>query len=142
MRSDGEATPTEGDSAVFETANAFISLVDGILIVRTKTNQGTEESFAEGLDVIGRLVGGIPRPALWDVRAWRGATPEAWGYLIPRIAHLVNAVAMLVPANENYRVGPFPDAINRLLVPFRVFTDEREGLEYLSDFTHPSRSQP
>ena len=129
------ATPTEDDSSVVETSNGYLSLASGILIIRTKANQGTEASFAEALDVIGRLGEGVPRPALWDVRAWQGATPDAWGYLIPRIARLVSAVAMIVRADRDQRVGPFPAAIDRLLIPFRIFIDEQKGLEFLRDFT-------
>lgn len=129
------ATPTEDDSPMIETANGYLSLAGGILIIRTKANQGTEASFAEALDAIGRLGDGVPRPALWDVRAWQGATPEAWGYLIPRIARLVSAVAMIVRADRDQRVGPFPAAIDRLLIPFRIFIDEQKALEFLRDFT-------
>ncbi len=139
-RSDGP-TPIEGDSPVFETSNGYVSLAGGILILRAKGGQSTVPSFTEALDVIGRVGGGVPRPALWDVRLWRGVTPEAWGYLTPRIARLISVVAMLVSPDQHHLVGPFPDVIDRLLVPFRVFTDRQEAMEYLNAFVLPRHAE-
>ena len=77
------------------------------------------------------------RPALWDVRGMARPRPGAWTVLIERIAELITAVAILMDPDEN-NVGPWPDAIDSLLIPVRVFTTEDEAIDWLTTFVDKS----
>jgi hypothetical protein len=53
----------------------------------------------------------------------------------------VSAGAILVEAAGRADLGGFPEAVNRLMVPFDVFTDEAEAMAFLVRFL-PSVEEP
>jgi hypothetical protein len=46
----------------------------------------------------------------------------------------ISAGAILVEAAGRADLGGFPEAVNRLMVPFAVFTDEAEAEAFLTHF--------
>ncbi len=123
-------TPPEG---AIETTNGYVWLEDGIVFVRSKNRLGNPETFKESIAAITSLVGDTPRPTLWDAREWLGASPTAWGQLVSVIGSLVTAAAMVVRPDSQV-VGPFPEAIDRLIVPYKVFTTTEAALGFLRPF--------
>jgi len=117
-----------------ETGTATIWLEDGIIFERFKGAPATSESTTKVFDVIRDLCEGSPRPFLLDARIWWGGAQEAWGTAVKELTSTFSAVAMLVEPEVAAKIGPFPDSINRLLIPFQVFTDEAEALAFVRSF--------
>jgi hypothetical protein len=124
------------DDAV-ETTQGTIWLEDGILIERMKDVLSTVETVSETFDVFLELGGGLRRPFLFDVRNWQGATPGAWSLAVEKTESTFVAVALLVDAESKVNVGPMPEAVDRLMIPARYFTDEDEALVFLRRFRDP-----
>jgi len=121
------------DDAI-EITQGTIWLQDGILIERTKDVHSTIEMVAETFDVFRDLGGGSRRPFLFDVRNWQGGELKAWNLAIEQTLSTLSAVAVLVDPDSASVAGPFPEAVNRMLIPVRFFTNEEEALAFLRGF--------
>jgi len=69
-----------------------------------------------------------------DARKWPGSDAAAWAAAIENIESTLTAIAMLITPETVAQAGPFPDVIDRLMIPLRVFTDETEALAFLQGF--------
>ena len=125
------------DDAI-ETITATVWFEDGIIINRAEGVASTPESVAEAFGVYHDLTEGTPHPLLFDARKWPGGDPDAWAAAITKFESTVNAIAMLVGPDSPAYTGTFPPIIDRLLIPFRIFTDEAEALAFL----HSYRPEP
>jgi hypothetical protein len=114
------------------TTAASVWMDDGILHIESNGRPSTRESVSETLDAVRSIIGGAPKPVLFDARRWPKGDPEAWIAVIQRMQESFSAVAMLLDANSPGDVGEYPTVIDRLLIPFRVFTDEAEALASLN----------
>ena len=121
------------DDAI-ETTTAFIWIDDGIIFEQANGVPSTSESVNEVFAAMRATSGGVPRPLLFDARKWPGGDVRGWPTAVTNLASSLTAFAMLIDPGSPVGVGPFPDAINRLLIPFRVFTGEAEALAYLRGF--------
>ena len=121
------------DDAV-ETATSFYWVYDGILYVRNKGIRSTGDTVIDSRTAIRDLMDGAPLPMLNDLRGWPGTDPEGWTTFVQNIASVSSAVAFVVDAESSARLGPWPEAMNRLLIPFQVFTEEAEALAFLQGF--------
>ena len=122
------------DDAI-ETTSMTVWIDDGIVCFRSRGVPSTRETVIETLGVVGDLVGGAPKPVLFDARAWPSADPQSWSTFISKAEGLFSAAAVIVGSESLDQLGGFPDVIDRLLVPFKVFTDEAEALAFLRDAT-------
>ena len=119
------------DDAI-ETTTSVIWIDDGIIRIRSIADApSTAETVAEMFAVIRELTDGVPMPVLDNVRNWPGADHGAWSTFVSDALSLFSAIAWVVDAESSARLGAFPEVIDRLLVPFRVFTDEAEALAFL-----------
>ncbi len=124
-----------------ETAEGTIWHRDGILIQRTKDVLSSVETVAETFDVFHDLGGGSPRPFLFDIRVWQGATPAAWDMAVRNIESTFTAVALLIDPESPTTAGPIPEVVGRLLVPVGFFTDEEEALAFVRGFLNAASKQ-
>ena len=109
---------------------------DGIVIGRDINTDvyRTEAVTKATLDVLAELSGPEKRPALWDPRAFDRMHPEGWLVLIERLPDLINALAILVDDAVLPFLGTFPEHMDSLLFPVRLFRDEEEAIEWLRGF--------
>lgn len=119
---------------VIETEATTVKLDDGILMIRSKGVFSTQNSIESTLDAASRIMGPNRHPLLFDAREWPGGDPEGWVTVISRIGTLFSAAAMLVDARASAGVGPFPQTIDRLVIPFMTFTDYTEAVTFLDTF--------
>ena len=117
-----------------EVTQGTVWVEDGIVIARTRGVPGTRETVSEAFDVFRGLAGGVPAPLLFDARKWPGDDPAAWDTAVTNLESAFSAVAMLVDPESSAEVGPFPEVIHRLLIPFRIFTDEAEAMVFLRGY--------
>ena len=61
-----------------------------------------------------------------------------WAAAITKFEWPVTAVAMLVGPETSEHADTFPAVIDRLLIPFRVFTAESEALAFLGAYVGPA----
>lgn len=119
------------DNAI-ETTTSFVWVDDGIIHLQsTKGVPSTAETVADTFTAIQGLTNGVPKPVLDDVRGWPGADHGAWGAFVSNALSLFSAIAWIADAESAPQLGAFPETIDRLLVPFAIFTDEAEALRFL-----------
>ncbi len=106
-------------------------LDDDILHVEAKGVASTRESAMEMFDSVNDLLGGTPKPVLFDARKWPSGDPAMWATVITRLQRTFTAVAMLLDPQSPAEVGDYPSIIDRSLIPFKTFTDETEALSFL-----------
>jgi hypothetical protein len=118
------------------TATVFVD-AHGLLNIVNNGNQSTEdtvrETFAAARSLLDR-----PAPTLFDVRDWPRAGAGFWVTFIDLLPTTVSAGAILVGPEGRDDLGGFPEAVNRLMVPFDVFADEDEAKTFLIRFLPPS----
>ena len=117
----------------------FILTDDGIVVGRA-VNQHvprTAQNVSDALDQLEHLIGSEPRPGLWDPRAVDRFPPEAWRAMITRLDGSLVALAILIDERGADAFGAFPDAIDALMMPVRVFRDETEAMTWLRQFADP-----
>jgi hypothetical protein len=108
-------------------------------IVRTKMQPGVFElDIGDARDVIqavGSLCGGVPRPALVDLRELRSMSRDCRRYFAgPETARVEAAVALLVISPVARAIGNFFMGLNKPLVPTRLFTSEADAVAWLREF--------
>ncbi len=109
---------------------------DGIVIGRDVNTdvQRTAAVTNATLDVLAELSGPEKRPALWDPRAFDRMYPEGWLVLIERLPEMITALAILVDDDVEPFLGTFPQHMDSLLFPVRLFRDEDKAIEWLQGF--------
>jgi len=110
---------------------------DGIVIHRANNERRTRESVSELFGVMRGLFDGVPGPVLFDARKSPGTDADGWQAAITNLESTASKVAMLIDPEPSSEVGPYPDVIDRLLIPLKVFTDETEALAFLRADTGP-----
>ena len=114
-----------------ETSAATLWVDENILHIRSKGVVSTRDTVVETFEAVGTLTKGSPLPALCDVRMWASGDSESWLGFISAAPSSFTAVAVLVDPDRPPEMAGYPDAIDRLLMPFRMFTDEAEALAFL-----------
>jgi len=119
------------DDAIAIT-EGIVWLENGVIFVQTNGVSGTRESAIESFGVLRDLLDGELGLLLFDARKWPGGTVAAWTTGLGALKPHFTAVAMLIdPENPP---GPSPMFLDRLPIPFQVFTDEAESLAFLREF--------
>ena len=110
---------------------------DGILRLRMKPDV-FELDLADAEEVIravGEVGGGVPRPALVDLRTLRSMSRDCRKYFAgPQTARVQSAAGLLVVSPIARAIGNFFMGLNKPLIPTRLFTSETEALVWLRDF--------
>lgn len=122
---------------VFESDYSHYAIHDdGIATATPRKPQHprTPELMMQALDDLERFLAGTPRPILWDPRTVVPLPPGAWRAIIERLETIVVALAILVDDEQEHGLGSFPAAIDTLLLPVRLFTDEAEARTWLVQF--------
>lgn len=119
------------------TPNTVVSLADDIVVVEVLGPVSTGASVAETLDAIRRVSRGRSLPILMDARTWQRGEPAAWSTVVDRLGGVASAAAMLIDPASPPTTGPFPDLIDRWIIPFRLFTDRDEALAFLRSAGSP-----
>ena len=116
-----------------ESTTSVVWIDAGIVYSRMKGTPRTVDSVLETFAVIRDLIDGVPMPVLFDLRKRLASERDKWDTFIEHALSLFTAVAFVVDPESSPRIGGYPEAINRLLIPFGVFTDEAEALAFLRD---------
>ena len=128
------------DDAI-ETRAATIWVEDGILISRSTGVPATTADIMETVGVVRDLTKGSRLPSLFDARKWPGpGSYEGQVASVRNVADSFTAMAMLIDAESPPPEGHVREAVDRLMFPFRLFTDEAEALAFLQGFL--PREQP
>lgn len=122
---------------VITTTAASVYIDDqGLLhIVSNGTSSNKEtvnETFAAARTLIEQ-----PIPTLFDARTWPIGGSDFWVAFIDALPSVVSAGAILIDPGTSSALGGFPKAVNRLMVPFEVFTSDVEAVEFLLRFVQP-----
>jgi hypothetical protein len=117
-----------------ETPGTTVSLVGGIIRIRSKGIESTPETLDATFDAVSRLTDREPHPVLADVRSGLSWETATWSTFITRAASAFTAIAVVTNAEGGPDPGPFQDTIEKMLMPFRMFTDEAGALEFLEAF--------
>jgi len=125
-------------SEVIHTTAATVFVDDhGLLNIVSNGTQSTEDTVRETFTAARSLLD-RPNPTLFDVRDWPRAGAGFWAAFIDLLPATVSAGAILIGPEGRTDLGGFPEAVNRLLVPFDVFNDEEEAKAFLMRFLRPS----
>lgn len=98
----------------------------------------TLDLMTEALDDLEAFLEEKPRPVLWDPRAVVPLRPGVWRVIIERLEKIAVGLAILVEDMDDHGLGSFPVAIDSLLLPVRLFTDENEARSWLQQFVGPA----
>ncbi|MGH8912995.1 MAG: hypothetical protein ACRDZM_00575 [Acidimicrobiia bacterium] len=97
------------------------------------TDRTVKETFAAARTLTIR-----PMPTLFDARQWPIGGSDFWVTFIDELPSVVSAGAILVDPDDEAALGGFPRAVNRLMVPFEVFTEQDAAVVFLRQFAnHP-----
>lgn len=106
---------------------------DGIVRVRADREISTGASVNETLEAVRSLIGDSRHPVLFDATAWRGGDPGAWQVVAARLDTHFSAAAVLIDPDNPPALGAFPDMLDRLMIPFRVFDSASAAVSFLTD---------
>ena len=119
----------------FSTVLHFTMRDDGIVWAESQPGiEPTEQLLQEAEAACRILRRDKMAPALWDIRRLTKPKPDAWLGFIKGAPDNLTAVAVLGDPDHIELLGSFPAIINKLQLPFRLFTDETSALEWLLDF--------
>ena len=107
---------------------------DGIVHYVSIGVSSTADTVMEGLTAVGQLTDGKPSPILFDSRGWPSGDPASWVQYINMIEMVCSAAAVVVDAESASALGAFPARIDELVIPFQVFYDEDEALEFVRSY--------
>jgi hypothetical protein len=117
-----------------ETLATHVTLTGGILHVVSKGVVSTDESVTATIEAATRLAGGRRHPVLFDARIWPGGDPRGWLAVINQMRAVFSAGSMIVDPPMLESLSELFDPLGRLLIPFRVFTNQDEALAFLEPF--------
>jgi hypothetical protein len=109
----------------------------GLLHIVANGTPSTEETVKETF-AAARSLAAHPIPTLFDARKWPIGGPDFWVAFIDALPSVVGAGAILIETDASAELGGFPRAVNRLMVPFEVFTSEEEAVAFLLRYVHLS----
>ncbi len=116
---------------IVDTPSATLELVDGILHIRSKGVETTRASLTETFSAAMELSDGRRIAVQFDARVWPGSALDGWVHRISNLMENFTAVAMIIDPANPPDTGERLDPIDRLMIPFRVFTNEAEAAAFL-----------
>ncbi|HEY4606870.1 MAG TPA: hypothetical protein VIH55_04400 [Acidimicrobiia bacterium] len=121
-------------SEAIESTAASVFMDDrGLLHIVSNGTPSTKTTVRETFGAA-RTLTEHPVPTLFDARRWPVGGSDFWVAFIDVLPSVVSAGAILIEPDEVAGLGGFPRAVNRLMVPFEVFTEEDEAIAFLVPF--------
>jgi len=128
-------------SEVIETTGSTVFVDDhGLLNIVSNGKHSTADSARETFTAARSLIE-RPVPTLFDARLWPRPGSGFWVTFIDLLPSTVSAGAILISPGSRDVLGAFPDAVNRLMVPFEVFDSREAATAFLMQFA-PDPSEP
>jgi hypothetical protein len=118
------------DERITSAARVWLA-EDGILHVSSLGVESTEDSVRELQAAKLDLVGKARVPMLFHGENWPRGTPRSWGKFVSIIESMSYAVAVVISPMSLKAMGAFPQLLDDLLIPFRVFESEEPALAFL-----------
>ena len=113
-------------------SNAEIWLDDeGIIHFRAMGIRSTAASVERNFRFAHKLAGGTPVPFLFHAENWPSGDAMSWRRFIDVIESVSSAVAVIMPEADRPKMGRFPELLDALVVPFRMFTEEDDAMAFL-----------
>lgn len=107
---------------------------DGILITINNFVTHTHENAVENLRITRELAAGNPRPLLVDISKVRSMSKQAREeYTRTENKEFCTAVALLTTSAVGSMIGNIFMALNKHVVPVKMFTDAHKAREWLLD---------
>ena len=122
---------------VVETPFSRLTLCDdGILEAHPIQRDAPRDAalLSQTMDAVVEVAGGKARPVLWDPAGTLPLRPDGWQTIVDRVADVISALGIVIDEAEAPLLGAFPDSMNALLIPVRVFADEPEARDWLLQF--------
>ena len=91
----------------------------------------TADSVGESLRIVNELTGGKRVPILFDSRDWPRGDPASWVRFISMIEAVCLAAGVVANPESVRAMGRFPDFLDDLVIPFKIFEDEEDALSFL-----------
>lgn len=112
---------------------------DGILEAHPleRDEPRTAALLSQTMEALALVASGGPRPVLWDPAGTVPLPPKGWQAIIDRLQGVMAALGIVLDASEAHLLGAFPDSMNSLLIPCRVFADESDARSWLQQFVDP-----
>ncbi len=109
---------------------------DGIIVGRdiNPDTPRTAKSVAESFNRLAEVLQGQRLPGLWDARSVPDFPLTVWQVFVNRVDKVVTALAILVDESGERRMGGFPEVMNSMLIPVRLFRDQDAAIEWLRQF--------
>ena len=109
---------------------------DGIVVGRdiNPDTPRTARSVADSFDRLAEVLQGKRLPGLWDARSVPDFPLSVWQVFVDRIDKVVVALAILVDESGDRSMGKFPEVMDSMLIPVRLFSDEGASIEWLRQF--------
>ncbi len=126
---------------VEETPFSRLTLCDdGILEAHPIDREAprTAELLNQTMDALESVAGDRPRPVLWDPTGTVPLQPLGWQVIIDRLSGVIAALGIVLDESERSLMGAFPESMNSLLIPVRIFADEADARSWLLQFVAPN----
>lgn len=94
----------------------------------------TARVLSEALDALATVAGGRSRPVLWNPTGTWPLRPDGWQTIVNRAEQTISALAIVISPEDESLLGAFPQAMDSLLIPVRVFHIEAEARAWLIPF--------
>ncbi|MEQ9307419.1 MAG: hypothetical protein RJQ14_26130 [Marinoscillum sp.] len=115
-----------------ENDYAIFRVVEGIMHFTYK--DGTVLDLNASRQVVGdrlKVQGDLSYPVVCDIRGLKGIDKEARDYLAKEGSEQVQAVALIIDSPARKLMSNFYLAVNKPLVPTKLFTSEDEAVAFL-----------
>lgn len=104
---------------------------DGVVRYVSIGVASTAQSVDENMQVVRKITAGERVPILFDAREWPKGDPASWARFISVVEGVCTAAGVVASPTSEKALGRFPEFIDDLVIPFRVFHDEDAALEFL-----------
>jgi hypothetical protein len=94
----------------------------------------TAHVLSEAMDAIATVGGGQSRPVLWNPTGTLPLRPDGWQTIVRRAEQTISALAIVIGPEDESLLGAFPQTMDSLLIPVRVFHSETEARAWLLPF--------
>lgn len=104
---------------------------EGIVHMVATGVPSTAQSVEENMRLVHDLTDGKRAPIFFLAEKWQYGDPASWGRLIELIESVCSAAAVLMPEANWPKMGRFPELLDALVMPFRMFSDEAAAMAFL-----------
>ena len=123
--------------SVRETPFSRLTLYDdGIVHAHPIQREAPRDAalISETIDALEVVADGVPRPVLWDPAGTLPLRPAGWQLVVERVGGSMAALGIVLDDSEVHLLGSFPESMNSLMIPVRIFDNEESALRWLVQF--------